>query len=73
MFILRTLGETDPPTPADDPFLDVPKGSWYGPFVARLVELGITKGIGEGLYGPYQEVTRAEMAVFIVRAWNLYP
>ena len=70
-FITRALDEV----PADgycgteDPFTDVPYGGWSCKYVKRLVELGITKGIGEGLYGPGNPVTRAQMAVFMARAF----
>jgi len=37
--------------------------------VKRLVELGVTLGIGEELYGPGNPVTRAQMAVFLARAF----
>jgi hypothetical protein len=70
-FITRALGEV----PADgycgteDPFTDVPYGGWSCKYVKRLAELGITAGIGEGLYGPGNPVTRAQMAVFLARAF----
>ena len=70
-FITRALDEV----PADgycgteDPFTDVPYGWWSCKYVKRLVELGVTKGIGEGLYGPGNPVTRAQMAVFLARAF----
>jgi hypothetical protein len=70
-FITRALDEV----PADgycgteDPFTDVPSGWWSCKYVKRLVELGVTLGIGEGLYGPGNPVTRAQMAVFLSRAF----
>ena len=70
-FITRALDEV----PADgycgteDPFTDVPYGGWNCKYVKGLVELGITKGIGEGFYGPGNPVTRAQMAVFLARAF----
>ena len=69
--VIRALDDSDPPIPATDPFNDVPKASWYGPYVARLRDLGITVGIGGNLYGPYDPITRAEVATMIERAWNL--
>ena len=53
-FLTRALDEV----PADgycgteDPFTDVAYDWWSCKYVKRLVELGITLGIGEGLYGP---------------------
>jgi len=71
VFITRALDEV----PADGycgmegPFADVPYSSWSCKCVKRLVELGITAGIGGGLYGPGNPVTRAQMAVFLSRAF----
>jgi len=71
VFITRALDEV----PADgycgteDPFTDVPYSEWSCKYVKRLVELGVTKGIGEGLYGPGNPVMRAQMAVFLARAF----
>jgi len=53
----------------EDPFTDVPYSLWSCKYVKRLVELGITVGIGEGLYGPGNPVTRAQMAIFLARAF----
>jgi hypothetical protein len=36
-----------------------------------LVAEGLTSGCGNGKYCPEQAVTRAEMAVFLVRTFNL--
>jgi hypothetical protein len=70
-FLIRALDEV----PADGycgtegPFTDVPSDWWSCRYVKRLVELGVTKGIGEDLYGPGNPVTRAQMAVFLARAF----
>jgi hypothetical protein len=71
VFITRALSQV----PADgycgttSPFTDVPYDYWSCKYVKRLVELGITVGIGQGLYGPVAQVTRAQMAVFLFRAF----
>jgi hypothetical protein len=71
VFLTRALDEV----PADgycgttSPFTDVPYDYWSCKYVKRLVELGITAGIGEGLYGPIDQVTRAQMAVFLYKAF----
>ena len=71
VFITRALGQV----PADGycgttgPFSDVPYNLWSCKYVKRLVELEITTGIGQGLYGPINPVTRAQMAVFLFRAF----
>jgi len=70
-FITRALDEVpaDAYCGTEDPFTDVPYSVWSCKYVKKLVELGITKGIGEGLYGPGNPVTRAQMAVFLARAF----
>jgi DNA-binding beta-propeller fold protein YncE len=70
-FITRALDEVpvDGYCGTEDPFTDVPYSGWSCKYVKRLVELGVTLGIGEGLYGPGNPVTRAQMAVFLARAF----
>jgi pimeloyl-ACP methyl ester carboxylesterase len=70
VFLTRARGETPPDgyCGTASPFTDVPYNSWSCKFVKKLVELGITMGIGQGLYGPANPVTRAEMAGFLSRA-----
>ena len=43
------------------------------PWIIDFKNHGITTGCGGTLYCPENNVTRAEMAVFIGRAYNLYP
>jgi hypothetical protein len=52
-------------------FPDVVSGAWYTPYVEKLRELGITTGNADGTYAPDRSVTRAEMAVFLTRAFGL--
>ena len=70
-FLTRAMDEvpSDGYCGTEDPFMDVPYGGWSCKYVKRLMELGITSGIGEGLYGPGNPVTRAQMAVFLARAF----
>jgi hypothetical protein len=71
VFLTRAMGQV----PADGycgmtgPFTDVPYDYWSCKYVKKLVELGITAGIGQGLYGPMDPVTRGQMAVFLYRAF----
>jgi hypothetical protein len=51
------------------PFTDVTATDWACKYIKRLYELGITTGYGNGLYGPLDLVTRAQMAVFLGRAF----
>jgi hypothetical protein len=52
-------------------FDDVPVDYWAGAFIKQLVAEGITVGCGGGNYCPEQPVTRAQMAVFLVRTFSL--
>jgi hypothetical protein len=52
-------------------FGDVPPGYWSAAWIKQLVAEGITSGCGNGNYCPEQPVTRAQMAVFLVRTFSL--
>jgi len=78
-FIIRALGDFNPPTDVPPRFADVPKvingqpNPFYG-FIDRMRALGITSGCGGGNYCPGSNVTREQMAAFIIRALgNLDP
>jgi hypothetical protein len=49
-------------------FSDVADGSLFDTLISQLVAGGITVGIGGGNYGPNQNVTRQQMAVFVLKA-----
>ena len=55
---------TNPPGPPHG-FGDVAAGAYYSDSVAWLVSSGITSGVGPGMFGPSQQVTRAQMAAFL--------
>lgn len=69
-FLILAIGET--PTAGSGPsvFSDVDADAWYRPYVDRLAELGITTGYGDGTYRPRDAVTRAQMAVWLARAFD---
>lgn len=69
--IIRALGEFNPPTPATQRFADVPPSNPFYNFIDRMAALGITQGCGGGNFCPKLAVSRAQMAAFIVRAFNL--
>lgn len=54
------------------PFDDVGFGSWAYDYISRLVSAGVTKGCGESpsIFCPNQNVTRDQMAVFLLRAMH---
>jgi len=49
-------------------FSDVPTTDSFFPYVQKLYELGITTGCGNNDYCPSEDVTRDQMAAFLVRA-----
>lgn len=69
--LVRALGES--PSTSLTGFSDVPADAWYAGFVARLAELGITVGYGDGTFHPDAPITRAEVAAMLVRAFDLLP
>lgn len=72
-FIMRGLGEFNPPLPAMQRFGDVPPSNQFYNFIDRLAVLNITLGCSASplLYCPTSAVTRGEMAAFLVRAFSL--
>ena len=53
---------------AISPFDDVPANAYYYEAVKWAQEKGITAGIGNGLFGPEQPCTRAQIVTFLWRA-----
>ncbi len=51
-------------------FLDVPQADGFHAYVEKIFRLGITAGCGSGLFCRDQAVTRAQMAVLLLRASN---
>jgi hypothetical protein len=73
LFLLRTKygAEYDPPA-AQGYFADVHRDNyWAADYIEQLYNEGITTGCGGGNYCPERPVTRAEMAAFIMRAFDL--
>jgi hypothetical protein len=70
-FIIRALGEFDPPLPPTQRFADVPPTSPFYRFIDRMAVLGITSGCGGGNYCPTDPVTREQMSVFLTTAFGL--
>jgi hypothetical protein len=69
-FIIRALGEFNPPAPANQRFNDVPPSNSFYSFIERMAVLQITLGCGGNppMYCPAQPVLREQMAAFIIRA-----
>jgi hypothetical protein len=71
VFLLRGIHGSSyvpPAVGASTGFGDVPVGYWAGAFIKQLAAEGITAGCCGGNYCPEGSVTRAEMAVFLLRA-----
>ncbi|MBK8823994.1 MAG: S-layer homology domain-containing protein [Anaerolineales bacterium] len=60
----------EPPAPTGI-FTDVPIGYWADQWIEQLAFEGITSGCGSGIYCPEADVTRAQMAVFLVKTFGL--
>jgi hypothetical protein len=74
VFIARAKGWVrigDDMTTAPQLFTDVPPGYWSGTAIEACVSNGVVKGYADGYYGPANEVTRDQMAVYIAQAWEL--
>ena len=62
---------TPPAVGSSTGFTDVPASYWAAAWIKQLAAEGITGGCGTGTYCPESPVTRAQMAVFLVRTFNL--
>jgi hypothetical protein len=72
VFLLRAEhGNTYNPPAAAGVFNDVPAGYWAASWIEQLAAEGITGGCGGGKFCPKTIVNRAQMAVFLVTAFNL--
>jgi hypothetical protein len=74
VFLLKSKhGAAFVPPDAAGIFSDVPVGYWADKWIEQLYAEGITAGCGTAplRYCPDRSVTRAEMAVFLVKTFNL--
>jgi len=72
VFLLRgKYGSNYTPPPATGIFADAPLGSFAVDWIEKLAAENITSGCGGGNYCPDAPVTRDQMAVFIVRTFEL--
>jgi hypothetical protein len=74
VFLVRAISPPGytPPAPSGM-FADVPRSHWAAGWIEQLARTGITAGCGGGRFCPEAPVTRAEMAVFLVTAFDLGP
>jgi hypothetical protein len=73
VFLLRAKhGATyTPPPPSGTEFGDVDSSHWAVAWIEQLAAEGMTGGCGDGNFCPGQSVTRAQMAVFMVKTFGL--
>ncbi|PKN93175.1 MAG: hypothetical protein CVU44_12160 [Chloroflexi bacterium HGW-Chloroflexi-6] len=74
IFLLKAKygsGYLPPVVGASSGFADVPTSYWAAAWIKQLAAEGITSGCSAGNYCPDQAVSRAQMAVFLVRTFNL--
>jgi hypothetical protein len=72
VFLLRArYGAGFTPPPATGVFNDVPVGSFADAYIEQMAAEGITGGCGGGNFCPSDPITRAQMAVFLVRTFGL--
>jgi len=74
IFLLRAkngTAYTPPVVGASTGFNDVFIDDWAAAWIKQLAAEGITSGCGNGNYCPEDPVTRAQMAVFLVRTFDL--
>jgi hypothetical protein len=68
---LKAFGhEVGDSQPAENPFADVPKGEWYGAYVALAKELNIVSGFTDGFH-PNEPITRASALKILLIASGL--
>ena len=72
VWTVRVVDGQDPPAVSRTRFDDVNAAGFHARFIERMAELGVTEGCGDGNgFCPDRTVTRAQMAVFLSRAFNL--
>ena len=75
VWLVRVLDGAEPGAADNASFSDVDYDAWWAPFVERLFEMGVTVGCRRDplQYCPDSSVTRAQMATFLKRAFDLEP
>ena len=75
VWLVRVLDGADPNPLGASRFVDVDAQQWWAPFVERLFDLRVTVGCATepARFCPDDAVTRAQMATFLQRAFDLEP
>lgn len=67
-FLYRAAGS--PAVSGSAAFTDVPADAYYADAAAWAEQKGITGGIGNGLFGPHNNCTRAQIVTFLYRLYG---
>lgn len=70
--LVLSLGLPVPTTPTSAGFSDVDPSAWYAPYVDAAVTANLVKGVTAETFEPAASITRAQVAVMVVRAMNGY-
>ena len=75
VWLVRVLDEAEPPAATESSFADVDADHRWLPHIERLAELEVTEGCRKEplRFCPDRSVNRAQMATFLVRAFDLEP
>lgn len=73
MTTLTRIFRVEPAASAIPAYRDVPKNAWYYGTIQAATELGLTEGMGDGIFKPDQPLTRQEAAAWLVRALKQTP
>ena len=75
VWLVRAVEDAEPAVVQSSRFADVEGDEWWSPYVERLADLDITRGCATqpARFCPTGVVTRAQMASFLVRAFQLVP
>ncbi len=73
VWLVRVLDRANPAARSSTRFADVDAGMWWASYTDRLAELEVTDGCATGpwRFCPERAVNRAQMAAFLVRAFEL--
>jgi len=71
--VLGRMAGVDPDNyKGESVFSDVPKNTYYAPYVAWAAKYGITSGVGNGKFAPDEPITRQQMAAFFIRYSEIF-
>ena len=75
VWLVRAIDGRDPPPDGGPTFDDVDPEAWWVPYVERLADMEVTEGcaLRPLRFCPNRAVTRAQMASFLTRAFDLEP